>query len=58
MAVVLDPSGQGTAKQLQDGLRKAASALADAGYAVDEVEPPSIDAAAKCPLDMLDLQTG
>jgi len=58
VAVVLDPAGRGTARQVQDGVRKAASALTDAGYAVEEVEPPSIEAAAKCLLDMLDLQTG
>lgn len=58
VAVVLDPAGRGTARQVQDGVRKAASALTDAGYAVEEVEPPSIEAAAKCLLDMLDLRTG
>ena len=41
------PSGLGTAKQVQDGVRKAAHALDQAGYVVDEVEPPSIEAAAK-----------
>jgi amidase len=55
VALVLDPAGHGIAEQVQDGVRKAASALADAGYAVDEVEPPSIDAAAKTALDMLTL---
>jgi amidase len=50
---VVDPAGQGTADQVQDGVRKAASALDDAGYAVEEVEPPSIVAAAKALLDML-----
>lgn len=53
VALVVDPDGQGTAKQVQDGIRMAASALVDAGYAVDEVEPPSIDVAAKTLLDML-----
>jgi amidase len=53
VALVVDPAGQGTAKQVQDGVWKAASALDDAGYAVDEVEPPSIDTAAKIALDML-----
>jgi amidase len=52
-AVVTDPGGQGTAAQVQDGVRKAAAALADAGYAVDEVEPPSILAAARAGLAML-----
>jgi amidase len=38
---------------VQEGVRKAARALDDAGYAVDEIEPPSIDVAAKTLLDML-----
>jgi amidase len=53
VALVIDPAGQGTAKQVQDGVWKAAKALEDAGYAVEEVEPPSIAAAAKTLLDML-----
>jgi amidase len=53
VALVVDPAGQGTAGQVQDGVRTAARALDDAGYAVDEVEPPSIDVAAKLVLDML-----
>jgi amidase len=53
VALVVDPGGQGTADQVQDGVRKAASALADAGYTVEEVEPPAIVAAAKALLDML-----
>jgi amidase len=53
VALVVDPAGHGTAKQVQEGVRKAARALEDAGYAVDEVEPPSIDVAAKTLLDML-----
>jgi amidase len=53
VALVVDPTGQGTATQVQDGVRKAATALEDAGYAVQEVQPPSIDTAAKILLDML-----
>jgi amidase len=53
VALVVDPAGHGTANQVQEGVRKAARALVDAGYAVDEVEPPSIDVAAKTLLDML-----
>jgi amidase len=45
--MVLDPAGQGTATQVQDGVRMAAHFLEQAGYAVEELEPPSIDAAAK-----------
>lgn len=36
VALVLDPAGQGTAAQVRDGLLKAAAALEDAGYLVDE----------------------
>jgi amidase len=53
VALVVDPAGQGTAQQVQEGVRKAATALADAGYAVEEVEPPSIEVAAKTLLVML-----
>jgi amidase len=53
VALVVDPARQGTANQVQEGVRKAARALEDAGYAVEEVEPPSIDVAAKTLLDML-----
>ncbi len=58
VALVVDPAGQGTAKQVQEGVRKAGTALEDAGYAVDEVEPPSIDAAAKAWLDILTADMG
>jgi amidase len=53
IAVVTDPCGGGTARQVRDGVVKAAAALADAGYDVVEIEPPSVDAAAKVLLDML-----
>jgi amidase len=53
VALVVDPAGQGTAEQVQAGVRKAATALADAGYAIDEIEPPSIDEAANALLVML-----
>ena len=53
VALVVDPAGHGTASQVQDGVRRAAGALEDAGYAVDEIEPPSIDLAARTLLDML-----
>jgi amidase len=61
VALVIDPAGHGTANQVQEGVRKAARALEDAGYVVKEVEPPSIDVAAKTLLDMLntpDLRAG
>jgi amidase len=53
VALVVDPAGQGTAEPVQDGVRKAARALQDAGYELEEVEPPSIDVAAKTWLAIL-----
>lgn len=53
VALVLDPAGQGIARPVQEGVRSAGRALSDAGYIVEEVEPPSIDQAAKVALDML-----
>ncbi len=52
VALVVDPAGQGTANQVREGVRKAATALDDAGYAVEELEPPSIDVAAETALDI------
>jgi amidase len=60
VAVVIDPAGQGVAEQVRDGVRKAARALEDAGYALEEAEPPSIEVAAKTLLDILnpDMRVG
>jgi amidase len=53
VALVADPVGQGTAQQVQEGVQTAGQALEAAGYAVDELEPPSIAAAATADLAML-----
>lgn len=53
VALVTNPGGSGTAMQVQAGVRKAADALAEAGYVVDEVEPPGIDSAADALMVML-----
>jgi len=53
VAVVTDPCGGGTARLVRDGVVKAAAALTAAGYELAEIEPPSIHAAAKALLDML-----
>jgi len=50
---VVDPARQGVAAQVKDGVLKAVGVLADAGYVVDEAEPPSVDLAAKTALEML-----
>src|SRR5215831_18839681 len=47
------PAGQGTAKQVQEAVRAAARVLENAGYVVEELEPPSIELAARTCLDML-----
>jgi amidase len=53
VALVADPAGQGTAIKVLEAVRAAARALENAGYAVEELEPPSIELAARTCLDML-----
>jgi amidase len=53
VAVVTDPAGQGTSPQVAEGVRRAAQALAAAGYAVEELEPPGVAQAAATWLDLL-----
>jgi amidase len=53
VALVVDPEGLGTAGQVQEGVRKAAQALTEAGYLVEEIEPPSITGAATALVNML-----
>jgi amidase len=52
VAFVVDPAGLGVAAPVADGVRVAAAALEDAGYVVEEVEPPSIEVAARLWLDI------
>jgi amidase len=47
VAVTIDPAGQGVHPQVADGVRRAADALRDAGYTVEEVEPPAVAEAAR-----------
>lgn len=53
VALAVDPAGRGTAMQVQEAVHAAARALEDAGYAVEDLEPPSIELAARTSLDML-----
>jgi amidase len=53
VAVVLDPGGRGTADQVQEGVARAGRILEEAGYAVEEIEPPSVETAARTLLDLL-----
>src|SRR5690606_24550326 len=46
VAVIVDPAGLGVDVQVADGVRRAAAALADAGYDVVEEEPPAVAEAA------------
>jgi amidase len=47
VAVVPEPAGGSTEPAVVDAVRRAAHALADAGYAVEEVDPPDIEGAAR-----------
>ena len=42
VAVTVDPASEGVDNDVAAGVRKAAAMLADAGYAVEEVEPPMV----------------
>jgi amidase len=53
VAVVVDPAGGGTAHQVRDGVHAAGRALGQAGYVIEEREPPGITAAANALLVML-----
>ncbi len=46
VAMTTDPGGEGTDPDVADGVRKAAEALSNAGYAVEEVELPAVAEAA------------
>jgi amidase len=43
VAVCADPGGHGVHPQIRTEINRAAAALVDAGYAVEEAEPPRID---------------
>lgn len=42
VAVTVDPAGQGVDPDVAAGVRRAAATLRDAGYQVEEVEPPAV----------------
>ena len=42
VAVTVDPAGEGVDPDIAAGIRSAAAALRDAGYTVEEVEPPMV----------------
>ena len=42
VAMTIDPAHQGVDPQVAEGVRRAAAALAEAGYVVEEMEPPSV----------------
>ena len=46
VALTVDPSWQGVNRAVAGAVRAAGLALAEAGYAVEEVEPPAVDAVA------------
>jgi amidase len=48
VALTVDPARQGVHAEVAAAVRAAGAALADAGYAVEEVEPPDVAGAAAC----------
>src|SRR2546421_703039 len=48
VALTVDPSRQGVHPDVAAAVRAAGAALADAGYAVEEVEPPDVAGVATC----------
>ena len=42
VAVVIDPAGGGVHRGVASGIRRAAAALSEAGYEVEEAEPPAV----------------
>src|SRR5262249_34840313 len=42
VALSVDPAKQGVDPAVADAVKRAGAALANAGYAVDEVEPPAV----------------
>lgn len=47
VAVCVDPGGLGTSVEVKDAIRRAADALADAGFEVEERDPPDVMKAAE-----------
>ena len=48
VALTVDPARQGVHPEVASAVRAAGAALADAGYAVEELEPPDVAAVAAC----------
>lgn len=48
VALTVDPARQGVHPHVAAAVRAAGAALANAGYAVEEIDPPAVDAVAAC----------
>ncbi|GAA0966963.1 amidase family protein [Acrocarpospora macrocephala] len=46
-AVTFDPAGTGVSPHAAEAVQRAADTLADAGYAVDRIDPPDVESAAR-----------
>jgi amidase len=53
VALSVDPGGLGVDANVAEGVKRAARALADEGYAVEEVEPPQVVRAAQLYVQLL-----
>jgi amidase len=57
VALTTDPAGCGGSPDVAEGVRKAAGILADAGYVIEEVDPPSVDAAGRTLEQIANMET-
>ena len=57
VAVSSDPAVMGTAPEVAAGVRAAADALANAGYAVEEADPPGVERAVELWAELISTET-
>ncbi len=53
VALTADPGGQGVDPAVAAGVKRAADALSEAGYVIEEVDPPSVEEAADLYLQLV-----
>jgi len=56
VAFSVDPMGDGGSPAVAEGVRKAADILADAGYVIEEVDPPAIEEAGQTLEQIADME--
>jgi amidase len=56
VALTTDPTGHGGSPVVAEGVRKAADVLANAGYVIDEIDPPSVNESAQIIQKLSDME--